>query len=257
VNESLLSRGMPIILSCLLHAGLATALILFGEQWITAVVSARPPVLPVELVVLDALEERRSDAARPAVPPAHEAIRPPKRPAAPRANATHAAVRAEEPSAPEPALLAAVPTPPIESPVAPAPDTSDPGLSASASPPAATAAPATAPAAARSPATTAAAAPSPAPGGVTSSARPQGGYQVRPSYPAAPRRLGIQGTTLLRVHVLSDGRIGDVLIEKTAGHPDLDEAAADAVRRWRFEPARRGSEPVAMWVLLPVEFRLR
>jgi protein TonB len=248
---------MPIILSCLLHAGLATALILFGEQWITAVVSARPPVLPVELVVLDALEERRSDAARPAVPPAHEAIRPPKRPAAPRANATHAAVRAEEPSAPEPALLAAVPTPPIESPVAPAPDTSDPGLSASASPPAATAAPATAPAAARSPATTAAAAPSPAPGGVTSSARPQGGYQVRPSYPAAPRRLGIQGTTLLRVHVLSDGRIGDVLIEKTAGHPDLDEAAADAVRRWRFEPARRGSEPVAMWVLLPVEFRLR
>jgi protein TonB len=211
----------------------------------------------VELVVLDALEERRSDAARPAVPPAHEAIRPPKRPAAPRANATAAAVRAEEPSAPEPAPLAAVPTPPIESPVAPAPDTSDPGLSASASPPAATAAPATAPAAARSPATTAAAAPSPAPGGVTSSARPQGGYQVRPSYPAAPRRLGIQGTTLLRVHVLSDGRIGDVLIEKTAGHPDLDEAAADAVRRWRFEPARRGSEPVAMWVLLPVEFRLR
>jgi protein TonB len=92
---------------------------------------------------------------------------------------------------------------------------------------------------------------------VTSSAQPQGGYQVRPSCPAAPRRLGIQGTTLLRVHVLSDGRIGDVLVEKTAGHPDLDEAAADAVRRWRFEPARRGSEPVAMWVLLPVEFRLR
>lgn len=260
MNESLLSRGMPIILSCLLHAGLATALILFGQEWITAAVSARPPVLPVELVVLDAPDEPRNDAARPAVPPAHEAIRPPQRPAAPRANATPAAIRAEEPSAPEPAPLAAGPTPPIESPVAPAPDTSDPGPSASASPPAATAAPATAPgaaAAARSPATTAAAAPSPAPGGVTSSARPQGGYQVRPSYPAAPRRLGIQGTTLLRVHVLSDGRIGDVLVEKTAGHPDLDEAAADAVRRWRFEPARRGSVPVAMWVLLPVEFRLR
>jgi hypothetical protein len=34
---------------------------------------------------------------------------------------------------------------------------------------------------------------------VTQLARPQGGYQVRPSYPATPRRLGIQGTTLLRV----------------------------------------------------------
>jgi protein TonB len=95
------------------------------------------------------------------------------------------------------------------------------------------------------------------PPGVTQFARPQGGYQVRPSYPAAPRRLGIQGTTLLRVHVLADGRIGEVLVEKSGGHPDLDQAATDAVRAWRFDPARRGTEPVAMWVLLPVEFRLK
>jgi protein TonB len=46
-------------------------------------------------------------------------------------------------------------------------------------------------------------------------------------------------------------------VKKSAGHPDLDAAAADAVRRWRFEPARRGDEPVAMWVLLPVEFKLQ
>jgi len=94
------------------------------------------------------------------------------------------------------------------------------------------------------------------PDGVTRTARPQGGYQVRPTYPAAPRRLGIQGTTMLRVHVLADGRIGDVLVERSAGHPDLDQAAMEAVRRWRFEPARRGDDAVAMWVLLPVEFRL-
>jgi protein TonB len=92
---------------------------------------------------------------------------------------------------------------------------------------------------------------------VTRQARPQGGYQVRPSYPATPRRLGIQGTALLRVHVLADGRIGDVLVEKSAGHPELDDAATDAVKRWRFDPARRGSDAVAMWVLLPVEFKLR
>jgi protein TonB len=57
--------------------------------------------------------------------------------------------------------------------------------------------------------------------------------------------------------VLADGRIGEVLVQQSAGHPELDEAAADAVRRWRFDPARRGPEAVAMWVLLPVEFRLR
>ena len=93
--------------------------------------------------------------------------------------------------------------------------------------------------------------------GVTRVARPTGGYQVRPSYPSSARRLGAQGTTMLRVHVLADGRISDVDIEESAGHRDLDQAAADAVRRWRFEPARRGEEAVAMWVRVPVEFRLK
>jgi periplasmic protein TonB len=93
--------------------------------------------------------------------------------------------------------------------------------------------------------------------GITRTAIPRGGYQVHPRYPATARRLGIQGTTLLRVFVSTDGRVTDVAVERTAGHGDLDDAAADAVRRWRFEPARRGDEPVAMWVLLPVEFRLK
>jgi protein TonB len=48
-----------------------------------------------------------------------------------------------------------------------------------------------------------------------------------------------------------------VLIQESAGHPDLDNAAAEAVKRWRFEPAKRGAEAVGVWVLLPVEFRLR
>jgi periplasmic protein TonB len=93
--------------------------------------------------------------------------------------------------------------------------------------------------------------------GVTQTAVPRGGYQIRPPYPHNARRLGIQGTTLLSVFVSADGRVDDVAVKQSAGHPDLDRAAAEAVRRWRFEPARRGSEPVAMWVLLPFEFRLR
>ena len=61
------------------------------------------------------------------------------------------------------------------------------------------------------------------------------------------------GTLILNAHTW----IGDVRVERSAGHPDLDDAATDAVKRWRFDPARRGSEAVAMWVLLPVEFKLR
>jgi protein TonB len=95
------------------------------------------------------------------------------------------------------------------------------------------------------------------PEAVTRWARPRGGYQVRPGYPASARRVGAAGTAVLRVHVLADGRVGTVEVETSAGHADLDRAAVEAVRQWRFEPGRRGEEPAAMWVLLPVEFRLR
>jgi protein TonB len=93
--------------------------------------------------------------------------------------------------------------------------------------------------------------------GVTRSAIPRGGYQVQPGYPARARRQGIQGTAVLRVYVDSDGRVANVAVDQSAGHRDLDDAATDAVRRWRFEPGRRGDEPVGMWVLIPFEFRLR
>jgi periplasmic protein TonB len=92
---------------------------------------------------------------------------------------------------------------------------------------------------------------------VTRTAIPRGGYQVTPSYPASARRLGIEGTALLRVFVDAKGHVGDVVVKQSAGHPDLDRAAADAVRRWRFDPARQGADAVAMWVELPVEFHLR
>jgi protein TonB len=61
----------------------------------------------------------------------------------------------------------------------------------------------------------------------------------------------------LRVYVADDGRVGEIVVQESAGHPDLDRAATDAVARWRFEPARRGTEAVGMWVLLPVQFQLR
>jgi protein TonB len=92
---------------------------------------------------------------------------------------------------------------------------------------------------------------------LTGLAHPLGGYQVRPRYPESARRAGVQGTTLLKLRVLENGRVGDVMIEQSAGHRDLDNAAAEAVKKWLFEPARMGKEAVAVWVLLPVKFELQ
>jgi TonB family protein len=88
-------------------------------------------------------------------------------------------------------------------------------------------------------------------------ARPVSGYQVKPLYPESARKAGAQGITLLKLRVLENGKVGEVQIEQSAGHSDLDMAAADAVRRWVFEPARMGKQPVAVWVLLPVKFELQ
>jgi periplasmic protein TonB len=94
-------------------------------------------------------------------------------------------------------------------------------------------------------------------GGVSSLARPLGGYQLLPRYPDSARRQGITGTTTLLFEVLDNGRVGEVQIENSAGHPDLDQAAAEAIKKWRFEPARRGNQPVVVWLRMPVKFVLR
>jgi periplasmic protein TonB len=94
-------------------------------------------------------------------------------------------------------------------------------------------------------------------GGDSSVARPLGGYQVKPRYPESARRQGFEGTTLLKIHVSERGMVEDVLIERSTGYQDLDLAAMEAVKQWRFEPARQGNRPVAVWVMLPVRFALK
>ena len=92
--------------------------------------------------------------------------------------------------------------------------------------------------------------------GLTSFARPRGGYQTRPRYPDAARREGVEGEVLLRFQVLGNGHVGAVTVTRSAGRDDLDRAAVEAVKTWLFDPARRGKEPVTVWVTLPVRFQL-
>lgn len=78
-----------------------------------------------------------------------------------------------------------------------------------------------------------------------------------PAYPPISRRLGEEGKVVLRVHVDADGRPAQVEVRTGSGSPRLDQAALDAVRRWRFVPAKRGDDPVAAWVLVPIVFKLK
>jgi len=77
-----------------------------------------------------------------------------------------------------------------------------------------------------------------------------------PRYPASARRAGTQGTVTLRVQVTREGLAARVDVEKSSGSPHLDAAALEAVKAWRFVPARQGAEPVESRVLVPIVFRL-
>jgi protein TonB len=95
----------------------------------------------------------------------------------------------------------------------------------------------------------------PAPGPAAFSA-PRLEHKGRPRYPEAARAAGIEGTVILRIHVLANGEVAAAEVSRSAGHAVLDRAAMESIRGVRFVPARRGDEPVSMWVEVPVQFRL-
>src|SRR5471032_405990 len=81
-------------------------------------------------------------------------------------------------------------------------------------------------------------------------------HNPAPAYPAVALQRGWQGTVLLKVHVLANGRADHVALVSTSGHPSLDDAATEAVADWSFVPARRGTQAIDVWVQVPIDFKL-
>ena len=79
----------------------------------------------------------------------------------------------------------------------------------------------------------------------------------KPLYPSASRRMGEEGEVRLRVQVGPAGHAQQIEIYRSSGFPRLDQAALDTVKQWRFIPARQGEQPIAAWVIVPIQFSLR
>ncbi len=78
--------------------------------------------------------------------------------------------------------------------------------------------------------------------------------RVQPEYPPAAARLQEEGTVMVRVEVDASGTPTGVSIARRSGSRELDRAALQAVRQWRFRPAIRDGKPAASVVEVPVEF---
>ena len=80
---------------------------------------------------------------------------------------------------------------------------------------------------------------------------------AKPVYPTMSKRMGEQGTVVLRVLVKSDGSAGNVEVKSSSGFPRLDQSAVEAVKSWRFNPATLDGKAVDEWYQVPIPFKLQ
>lgn len=79
-------------------------------------------------------------------------------------------------------------------------------------------------------------------------------HRPAPNYPSRALRRGASGEVVVRALVGVDGQPRQVEVARSSSHRALDQAAVQAVRRWRFQPAMRDGQPVAQTVHVPFDF---
>lgn len=79
-----------------------------------------------------------------------------------------------------------------------------------------------------------------------------------PPYPPISVRLGEQGTTLMEVHITTEGNVDDCKIVTGSGSDRLDTAACDFVKqRWRWQPPTQQGTPTAVSTRVSVKWDLK
>ncbi|MCU1717168.1 energy transducer TonB [Pseudomonas sp. 5P_3.1_Bac2] len=77
-----------------------------------------------------------------------------------------------------------------------------------------------------------------------------------PDYPPLALRRNWEGRVVLRIQVLSNGRAGSVEVSRSSGKPQLDQAAVEAVKNWKFIPAKRGDTAIDGFATQTIDFKL-
>jgi TonB family protein len=78
---------------------------------------------------------------------------------------------------------------------------------------------------------------------------------AKPEYPQEAKDAGVQGIVILDATIDEQGDVANVRVVRSV--PMLDQAATDAVRQWKFQPALLNGKPVAVIVTMTVNFTLK
>ena len=85
---------------------------------------------------------------------------------------------------------------------------------------------------------------------------PRKTVNVNPEYPKRMVDAGLEGKISVEAVVGIDGRVARARALTVEAHPDLAQAAVDAVRQWRFEPTLLNGSPVEIVMTVSVDFSL-
>jgi len=89
-------------------------------------------------------------------------------------------------------------------------------------------------------------------GGVSA---PKALYAPDPEYSEEARKAKYQGTVVLWLVVDANGRPQQIRVQRALGM-GLDEKAIEAVKQWKFDPARKNGQAVPVMINVEVNFRL-
>jgi protein TonB len=78
---------------------------------------------------------------------------------------------------------------------------------------------------------------------------------VPPEYPGALKRSGVSGIVNVTCLIDEKGDVQEVTLEKASDDAFI-QPALDAVKKWKFKPAKKDGVAVAIKVSIPVRFRI-
>lgn len=79
--------------------------------------------------------------------------------------------------------------------------------------------------------------------------------ETPPLYTESAFDRRVEGRVVLKVIVRKDGRVGAIRVHRSLDD-ELDAAAVEAVKSWRFEPAKVDGEPINVFTDIEVDFSL-
>jgi protein TonB len=80
-------------------------------------------------------------------------------------------------------------------------------------------------------------------------------FNVPPIYPELAQRTRVEDVVILETVIDESGNVTSARVLR--GHPLLNQAALDAVQRWKFTPARLNDETIPVVMTVTVQFKLQ